>query len=91
MRNICFAALLLLTGAWGTTVSADDSRKPETAKEKVICKSDAVTGSRLKKKQICLTKSQWQSLADKTKQDIDNFSRASGASAPQRRNPLTGQ
>ena len=91
MRKSSIVALLVLTAAWSASASAGDEKKPESDKEKVICKSDTVTGSRLKKKRICMTRSQWQALADRTKQDIDNFSRASGASAPQAKNPITGQ
>ncbi len=90
MRTICTAALVVLTAAWGASASADDAKEPETAKEKVICKSNTVTGSRLKKSQICMTKAQWADLADKTKQDIDNYSRTSGSKGPQSKNPLTG-
>lgn len=66
-------------GAGVNTESGDTPPAP-SKKEKLICKSEKVTGSRTKVNRTCLTKEQWEQLAANTKKGLDEMGRnASGS------------
>lgn len=79
MFKICAAGLMVVMAATGVSASANEGSKPtEKKKEKMICKSDGVTGSRLKSKRTCMTAQQWDELRAQTQKDIGDFTRANG-------------
>lgn len=51
---IGMAAVVLLSGA---AAAADNKKKPGKKRDGLICETVTVTGSRLAKKQICVTRS----------------------------------
>jgi len=53
----------------------DGAQADGDAKEKKICRSEKVTGSRARVNRICLTEAQWRDLAAQTKKSIDDYSR----------------
>jgi hypothetical protein len=58
-------------------------------KEKKICRNETVTGSLVAKRRICMTAAEWNELASKSKQNIDNFTK--DAALPQQgANPVGG-
>jgi hypothetical protein len=89
-------ALLVLATAWsapGFAENDDQSTQPKEQstqpkeKEKLVCKTQTVTGSLLRKKRICMTQSDWDELAANTRRDVDNYtnnlaSKPIGASNP---------
>jgi hypothetical protein len=69
--------------------SADKDTSAEAAKEKKICRTETVTGSLVSKRRICMTAAEWNELASKSKQNVDNFTK--DAALPQQgANPLGG-
>jgi hypothetical protein len=54
------------------------SAQPEQAADPVICRSEGETGSRLKSRKVCLTKSQW---AAKRREDRMAVEKAQAARA----------
>lgn len=91
MKKIGIAAVTALALAWGAPASADEGNTAKDDPNRVICKSDPSTGTRIRKSRKCMTKAQWDELADKTKQNIDDYSRLAGSKAPTGTNPFTGQ
>jgi hypothetical protein len=89
---------VLLAAAVAVAVSApalaedkakDNGNAAPEQKEKKICRNETVTGSLVAKRRVCLTAAEWQELSQKTKQNIDNFTKA--AALPQQgANPLGG-
>ena len=84
MKKSCMIALLVLTAATGVQVSAKDKDEgvstegsqtdaPLADKEKVVCKTERVTGSRTRSNRVCMTKQQWSDLADATRKKVDAF------------------
>ena len=73
--SITAAALLILasgTAAGGT--SQPSTAKPAETKDEtdpMICQSDNVLGSRLKRKRICMRRSEWQRQHQEDKMMID--------------------
>lgn len=62
MRNptmLAAVAAMLLAG--GVAVAKD--RPAEAPKAKMICRGEADLGSRLQRKQVCLTKAEWDQMA----------------------------
>ena len=55
----------LLAEDTGTTVVKDP------ANERLVCRTQAETGSRLSKKKICMTVSEWRELSFRQGQSID--------------------
>lgn len=73
--SITAAALLILASGAAT----GDTSKPNTAKpadskdqsDPIICQTDNVLGSRIKRKRICVRRSEWQRQHQEDKQMID--------------------
>lgn len=82
MRKSCMLALLVLTA--GASVSAAEKEPKETSqkatskKDKVVCRSEKLTGSRTKVRRICMTLEQWDQLAANTRNSMDEASRTAG-------------
>jgi hypothetical protein len=73
------AALALAVAAPALADQAKDAAGPEAPKEKKICRTETVTGSLISKRRICMTKAEWDELAQRSKSGIDKYtSRSSG-------------
>ncbi len=58
---------------------AKEATGQEAPKEKKICRTETVTGSLISKRRICMTKAEWDQLAQRSKNGIDKYtSRSSG-------------
>ena len=58
------------------------AKTEQTADEKMVCKREAVTGSRFKKK-ICMSEAQWAEMSEDAKKSTGEFQRKnSGVGAP---------
>lgn len=72
----------------------EDSEKAEQVadanvdKDKKICRTEKVTGSRTRVNRICLTRAQWDELHRNTKMGLDEMGRA--ANHPNSANPNSG-
>ena len=79
MKLVWFAAGVAL--ATGAVANAEDeaASNPE---EKVVCRTEKLTGSRTKVKRVCMTKAQWDALAEQTRKGMDDFSRNAGQPPP---------
>ncbi|MBS1239578.1 MAG: hypothetical protein H6R45_284 [Proteobacteria bacterium] len=77
MKKSSMLALLLLTSAVGVSAAEENAGAGAVpAKEdKVRCKSEKVTGSRSRVKRICMTESQWEEQAARTKKGLDEMAR----------------
>ena len=73
--SITAAALLIFAaGAAGEGTSQPSTAKPADTKEEadpMICQSDNVLGSRLKRKRICMRRTEWQRQHQEEKMMID--------------------
>ena len=74
MSIIAAALLILAAGAAGEGTNQPSTAKPADAKEELdpmVCQSDKVLGSRLKRKRICMRRTEWQRQHQEEKQMID--------------------
>ena len=46
--------------------------------DKMICKRQKVTGSRIAGRKVCMTRREWQAQADQARQSVDRFVNQSG-------------
>lgn len=69
------AGIMALTGTAAYAQEDQPATQEEPAKERLICKSEKVTGSRARVKRICLTREQWAEVSASTKENIDRYSR----------------
>jgi hypothetical protein len=89
---------ILLAAALAVAVSApaladdkakDNDKSTEAPKEKKICRNETTTGSLVTKRRICMTAAEWDELSQKTRKNIDDFTK--DAALPQQgANPLGG-
>jgi predicted secreted protein len=76
----------LAIGLASAAFAADDTNADATpVKEKKICRTETVTGSLVTKRRICLTKAEWDKLAEQTKQEMDKFVSQENGTVPTRR------
>lgn len=78
MSKSLFLAILIASASIGTGAQASAREDAPTApkKEKMICKSEKVTGSRTKVNRVCMTRKQWDQLAANTKKGLDEMGRS---------------
>jgi hypothetical protein len=74
---------VLLAGSLAIALSApafatDDGKEKSEVKQKKICRTETVTGSRLAKRRICLTQGQWDDIAENARKDLNDYSRRQG-------------
>lgn len=50
-------------------------------KEKLVCHTDKMTGTRTKVRRICRTQAQWDEIYENTRSGMNNFSRGSNTTA----------
>ena len=65
------AASALIVGA--AVLTAPEAPAAPTAKEKMICRTDSESGSRLKKSRSCHTAAEWAELRRQTKANVDRI------------------
>ena len=64
-------SLLMIAAAFlGGTDSAPADVAPKAEKPKLVCKAVKVTGSRLGRRQICMTKDQWAQESDEISRSV---------------------
>lgn len=84
--SITAAALLILAaGAAGEGTSQPNTAKPADPKEEtdpMICQSDKVLGSRIKRKKICMRRTEWQRQHQEEKMMIDRTQVQRGVKDP---------
>jgi hypothetical protein len=68
-----------LTVSLAAPVLAADDKEGEAPKEKKVCRTERVTGSLVNQRRICMTKSEWDRLAQETRHDIEDIQRHSNA------------
>ncbi len=82
MKNsMVFAAVAAASLAF-TAAGAAEPGKPQLDDDKVICKKSVDTGSLIRGKKRCMTRKQWNQLAEATRQqtmDGQNSGSASGS------------
>lgn len=101
MKTSSMLAPLLLTAAIAVPALADkpeapaatavtdkDSAKP-AIKEKMVCRSEKVTGSRTKVNRTCMTQAEWDALAEQTRKNLSDYERSTSR-APTSKNQLGG-
>ncbi len=77
MKRIILAAAIALAAS-GAAASAQDNDEA-AQKEKTICKTQKVTGSRTQVRRVCMTQAQWDEQRRNTKRGLDDMTRnASG-------------
>jgi hypothetical protein len=85
MKLIWMLAGIALTA--GTIAHAED--EADVTKEKLVCRTEKLTGSRTKVRRICMTRAQWDEVAQQTKKGLDDFSR-SASQPPPPKDPMAG-
>lgn len=81
MSMTAAALLILASGAAGETNQPSTAKPPQakTQDDPMICQSDAVLGSRVKRKKICMRRSEWQRQQLEDRQMIDRTQVQRGA------------
>ena len=74
-----FAALALVST--GAAAQQQPQAAPAAKEEKKICKSERATGSLTRVNRICMTKAEWDQLAENTRKNIGDISRSAGVNA----------
>lgn len=97
MKKSSMIALAILAGAFAAPALAGDTDTAATSgteaaataeKEKPICRSQKITGTRSKVRRLCLTPTEWAALAEQTRKNMDEFNRSTNSGAPTAKNPL---
>jgi len=73
MKSIWMVAALALATAGAA--SAQDDAETEAPEDKVVCKTEKITGSRTRTQRVCMTQSQWDEVNKATRQKVDDFQR----------------
>ncbi len=79
MKAVVLIASLLLSG---TAVAAENSAQEagNKKKDKLICRNQTPTGSRLGSTRVCMTESQWSDQRRQTRTDIEKRQTIRGTS-----------
>lgn len=87
MKRHLLTGMLLL--AFAVPALADEPSKDDpSAKEKKICRTEPITGSRTRVNRICMTREQWDEVAKRTTDAIDSFTRNATSGLPTGKNPM---
>jgi hypothetical protein len=70
---ILATAAALMTGAYA--LAEEPAKAPDAKQEKKICKTEKLTGSLTRVRRICMTRTEWDKLAEGTNRDIDALAR----------------
>lgn len=91
MNKTSLLALMVLVSATGLSAKDNDKKNDSNSstseqqdaakkpKEKMICHSEPVTGSRTQVNRICHTKAEWDEIAQQARRDINNLDRNANA------------
>lgn len=90
LRTLLAAALVVGMTAPALAEDAPAADQP-APKEKKICRTESVTGSLVAKRRICMTKAEWDQLAQNSKDKIDKFTSRSSGIPGSGSNPLSPQ
>lgn len=74
---------LLTTPAWSAADTPSDTAAPPSGagvevvsdRDGKICKSDKETGTRLKRKKVCMTKQEWEETRQNARKQMDSYER----------------
>lgn len=87
MKKILAVSLMLAVSMTGAPAYAADE-KDQSEEDPQVCRTEKVTGSRVKTRRICMAKSQWEELAAETKQGLDRYASSASGRPPASTNPL---
>lgn len=73
-----FAAAIVLPVVAAPVAAKDDSSNDKDKKEKLICKTDGATGSRIRKNRVCKTEAEWREYQAQTRNNLDRYSNRQG-------------
>jgi hypothetical protein len=73
MKLLLMAAGLAMASATAAVAADDEEQEEVDDQNKVVCKTERVTGSRTRTSRICLTRAQWAEMAAATKAKLDKF------------------
>ncbi|WP_305095949.1 hypothetical protein [Croceibacterium aestuarii] len=90
MKAMLFLTATLAMTAVAAPVAAKDDHSGKDAKEKLICKTDGATGSRIRKNRVCKTEEEWREFYANTKKNVDEYTSKQSGYAPPGQNPLGG-
>jgi hypothetical protein len=79
MKFTYLLAAALTVSLAAPALAGDGDKAPDAPKEKKICRTERVTGSLVAQRRICMTKAEWDKLAQQTKNDIEDIQRNGGA------------
>jgi hypothetical protein len=71
--------------AAGSVASAKDTDKDDDdtpSSEKVVCKTEKVTGSRIKVKRTCRTRAEWDEISANARQGVNDLVRSADTRSP---------
>ncbi|MXO58782.1 hypothetical protein GRI89_04410 [Altererythrobacter salegens] len=78
MKAKLFIVAALGMAVVATPVGAADDESGKDAKEKLICKTDGATGSRIRKNRVCKTEAEWREYQAQTQNNLDRYSNRQG-------------
>lgn len=91
MKTIPLLAMIALVSTAGAAAAqTDQDQANHPKKEKQICRSEPVTGSRTKVNRVCMTLEEWNKLAEQTRNSMDSISRDASMATKGSSNPLGG-
>jgi hypothetical protein len=71
--KLVLAAALAIGMSAPVLAKDEDKASGATTKEKKVCRTEAVTGSLIGKRRICLTQAEWDKVAAETKKNLDEY------------------
>ena len=72
MKFVCLALVALMTSVAAAADAPDNDKKTkERDPDRVICRTEPVTGSRLAKERRCLKASEWAALKRENRDNVD--------------------
>ena len=92
--KLLVATALVAAMAMATPAMAGDDKAQDqgaAVKEKKICHTETVTGSLISKRRICMTKAEWDQLAQQSKNSVDKFTSKSTGVPGSASNPMAAQ
>lgn len=75
MKTFIAGAVALLTATAAFAQNSSQSQASADPAEKKICKTERMTGSLTRSTRTCLTKAQWDQVAEETRRHVDQLDR----------------
>ena len=82
MRNAHLGFLVVALACTGGPAVAQSDEAASKEKEKLVCRTEEVVGSR-RPKRMCMTQAQWDEISQDTKQALRDMGARSGSNQPQ--------